>query len=105
MAQIPTLPQARQMVSKALKERLPEAHRQLSESSDLASFSDLLARAILEKIEAQDDPSPALQVRGSLIERAQGIRDIRDAAIERVLAELLSTESLEAEISSFRPEA
>lgn len=105
MAGIPTLRQARQMVKQALKERLPEKHAELTETGELQSFADLMAKSLLERIEQLDDPAPALRVRDSLIERAQAIREIRDAAIEQALADLLSTESLEAETTAPRPEA
>lgn len=105
MAAIPTLREARLMVRKALKERVPEKYADLEKSQELATFSDLLAGSIVEKILALDDPAPALRGERPLMQQAKAIRDIRDEAIDQVLAEMLSTANLEAETSAYRSAA
>lgn len=105
MSAIPSLREARAMVKAALKERVPDKFQQLEASQELVTFSDLLAKAILERIEALDDPAPALRHDGPLMERVKDVAEIRDAAIRSVLEEMLSTESLEAETSTFQSAA
>ncbi|MGD9643796.1 MAG: hypothetical protein AB7V08_13780 [Elusimicrobiales bacterium] len=93
------------MVKAALKERVPDKYQQLEASQELVTFSDLLAKSILERIEALDDPAPALRRDGPLMERVRNVAEIRNEAIKSVLEDMLSTESLEAETSTFQSAA
>lgn len=105
MATIPTLREAQKMVKAALKERVPEKYRELEQAEELSSFCRLLAEAMLERIEELDDPHDVLVRELPLLQKAQEIREARSRAVERVLADMLSTESLEAETSSYRSAA
>ena len=105
MAAIPSLNEAKAMVRKALAERAPEAMARLQDEGALPEFVELHARAMVERMEELDDPTPELKRDGPLLQRAQRIREVRDRAVEQVLADMLSTETLEAETTSPRSAA
>lgn len=100
MATIPSPREARQMVRQAMQERTPEAHRQMEKSGDLETFLELQALAMIERMHELNDPSVALRQESPLLEKARQIAEIRNRAVEQVLAETLSTESLEAATST-----
>lgn len=97
MARTPSQGEAVSMVELALKERAPDVHQRLQVAGDLAAFVDLYARAMIERIDELDDPGPVLRDgQAPLLERARRIAEIRTRAVELVVAEMLSTESLRA---------
>lgn len=95
MARIPSPSVMVSMVELALQERAPEVCQRLHAAGDLAAFADLYARAMIERIDDLDDLGPVLRnAELPLLERARRIVEIRTRAVESVVAEMLSTESL-----------
>ncbi|KGM54187.1 hypothetical protein N799_09915 [Lysobacter arseniciresistens ZS79] len=92
------------MVVQALAAKVPQAFRSLQAAGELDSFADFYAVAMVERIHEVNDPSVALRIDGPLLERARRIKEIRDRAVEQVLADMLSTESLKAATTTSQPE-
>lgn len=101
---IPNLHEARRMVVQALAAKVPQAFRSLQAAGELDSFADLYAMAMVERMDELNDPGVALRNESPLLEKAKAIAEIRNRAVEQVLADMLSTESLKAATTTSQPE-